>query len=600
MLRRRLSSFVLVKNLPRRASLASLVFFSVVPPRRAVIQEGDTNARWYADFSLQLNLTEIVNDHFNTSGRAAGAAYSLDDYGPGDLPAVMHPEVLAHHGDRLEIHAAVFQEDVRQYYESGRVSGSSEALPLALFLASAPYVLQQQLLQECPMMMAASFLLAAEVLAQVGADAKTALHKYEVARHIARENPDHTDAWGFSHGARRFEELFQREKTASVVDVVVVHCRESLQWLRNMFSREKMFLVRKGAENRLTFVTKLRIFVYHKCGSLPPTEEESLLSDYGLDVLSDRVSDDDIKAIYPRARSLDNKTDVKHTRLYRKSTFRTQRQHTTTDAEHSTTRSTSAAAEDEGSLFGAPVEFFFTELRNYAMESVGYATHLAHFDDHGSDVLFFLQGDPLHHQVPHMLAVAIKMVTAGTFAGSGIRFLHLNQRRFLGSSHECVYELLAKMGFPEVQTFAGYCCSQFVVARSAVLPPAGGGGQGEHHETQSTTTPGGKTNIDGVGEVEVEAAFAYRQARKLLNQEIKIKCSQDTSHDARPGIHTSALYEHMWHVLFQRPGVLPMRKNDLDLPVFFRTEGTDPVWRNFALAAVAKETMAGSMFETSS
>ena len=157
--------------------------------------------------------------------------------------------------------------------------------------------------------------------------------------------------------------------------------------------------------------------------------------------------------------------------------------------------------------------------------------------------------------------------------------------------------VLGEMGTDQCRNLGGV-----VVARSAVLPPAGGGGQGQHHETQrSATTPGGKTNIDGVvGEVEVEAAFAYRQARKLLNQEIKIKCSQDTSHDARPGIHTSALYEHMWHVLFQRPGVLPMRKNDLDLPVFFRTEGTDPVWRNFALAAVAKETMAGSMFETSS
>lgn len=52
------------------------------------------------------------------------------------------------------------------------------------------------------------------------------------------------------------------------------------------------------------------------------------------------------------------------------------------------------------------------------------------------------------------------------------------------------------------------------------------------------------------------AAAPYEIARMLLDQEIPIRCSQDTSHDSRPGIHTSALYEHMWHVLFKVAHIL--------------------------------------------
>lgn len=178
------------------------------------------------------------------------------------------------------------------------------------------------------------------------------------------------------------------------------------------------------------------------------------------------------------------------------------------------------------------------------MESVGYATHLARHDDGVSDVVMFMQADPLHHQVPYLLDVALKMISTGLFLSSGVRFLHLNQRRFLGGSHPCVHELLHNMGFTDQKPYASYCCNQFIVTREAIssAKPIDAG------STRKLLTEAGIKHQIAEDQTMVSS---YEAARMLLNQELPIRCSQDTSHDARPGIHTSALYEHMWHVLFK-------------------------------------------------
>ncbi|CAD7923600.1 unnamed protein product [Amoebophrya sp. A120] len=548
-LRRRVSMLHLLLQLLQQCNFLQLA--------RAVIEPGDTNARWYADFSMQLNLTEVVDDLIGAIEDPVA-----NDVVPGEVASVLKAEVFPYHGNLLQIHGAVFQEDVRQYWEN-QTPGGTDAVPMALFLTSMPYALQQQLLTECPMVMAAAFLLTAEILAYTEVDQSVGLHKYEVARHLGAQNPDHTDAWNFGKGLRRVEAALQRERIKSVVDVVVVHCREDLlAWLPMYF----VALPQMWSAGATSYMTKIRVFVYHKCGSLEQETEATLLQQLG--GLKRLVEDTSGVAFYNGA-SKDEKTKVPKPRTF--------------------------VAQKTAGL-PIPIEVSFTNLRNYAMESIGYATHLAWFDDHKSDVLFFLQGEPIHHQVPDLLSVALQMVNAGTFPNS-VPFLHLNQRRFLGSSHECVYELLEKMGFPEKKTFAGYCCSQFVVPRKSVLLPAS-------RRTDADVDARGQIKTGDVADHEsvglgssAENAFAYQQARKLLDQEIPIKCSQDTSHDARPGIHTSALYEHMWQVLFQQPSVLPMRKNDYALPVFLRTEGLDPVFRNFALSSVAQRTAVASMFE---
>ncbi|CAD7935316.1 unnamed protein product [Amoebophrya sp. A25] len=626
----------------------------------AVIKPGDTNARWYADFSLQLNLTEVTN-LLESEDAAALQEPSVVDLGSSSavrslISREIAPLAITKKG-LLQVHAAVFQEDVREYW-TGQGSGVG-CLPLALFLSSSPLALQQQLLQECPMLMAAAYLLSAEVLAYTHDDLGIAAHKYEVARYLGGENPDHTAAWAFPFGLRRFEAAARLKRKSAKVDVVISHCREDLlEWLPTQFAP----LFDPSSDLPPQYVTRFRIFVYHKCGPLPVEQETALFNKMGLKVDSAsevrKMRDSDaakleaIQKEYQKESSSPSKTAE-----HRDDPKRSKTKHQPGPPTHLPPRVVKLSAA------GAhlEVEFFFQELRNYAMESLGYATHLAVYDDHSSDVLFFLQGEPMHHQVPQLLQAAVSMVQAGTFLSSGIGFLHLNQRRFLGSSHECVYELLEKMGFGEVQTFAGYCCSQFVVARENVLAPEDSRkevDEDDNHDsvnnsnnnmigTSSTTSASKKdqksayssvlgdivrnvasaeaqeTRVDVYALQRLEEAathggpqdkvitslqnatrststqqnaYGYRQARKLLNQEIRIKCSQDTAHDARPGIHTSALYEHMWQVLFKREGILPMRKNDFTLPFFMRNEGEDSVFGNFVLESIARKSFTKSMF----
>ena len=94
---------------------------------------------------------------------------------------------------------------------------------------------------------------------------------------------------------------------------------------------------------------------------------------------------------------------------------------------------------DQWLINEADIQYF--DIENYAMESIVYATHLARHDDQQSDFVYFLQGDPFHHQLPFLFDVSLKMVRAGT-ASKYIDFLHLNNRRFLGSSHSCILEVL--------------------------------------------------------------------------------------------------------------------------------------------------------------
>ena len=79
----------------------------------------------------------------------------------------------------------------------------------------------------------------------------------------------------------------------------------------------------------------------------------------------------------------------------------------------------------------------------------------------------------------------------------------------------------------------------------------------------------------------------YEKARQILNNEVKTKCTQDVTHDDRPGIAISAMFEHMWHVLFRKEGYLPKREHDYSLPLYLRTEGTDRDYGNIVLDAVA-------------
>lgn len=340
------------------------------------------------------------------------------------------------------------------------------------------------------------------------------------------------------------------------LDVVITQCKESLSWLPGLL---------KPAADNSEMVRRVRVFVYRKCG--PQEDPQALFQS--------------LEAIAPPGY----------------------------------------------------FELRLHDLRNYAMESIGYAAHLARFDDGGSDAVMFLQGDPFHHQVPESLSAVLKTMTTGVYLNMGSDFIHLNERRFLGSSHECVYELLEKMGFPEATTFGGYCCSQFVVTRRAIFSAprdevgvpgdgdAAAGNSSQHEVTVEDLQQYRKEiqqQLSGSSELESVLAYVdgdfqalsenkipvvyprsyhYEQARRLLNQEIPIKCSQDTSHDARPGIHTSALYEHMWHVLFNKQGYLPMRKNDASLPSILRTEGRHPVFGNLPLRAVAAGVAVKSMFD---
>jgi hypothetical protein len=223
----------------------------------------------------------------------------------------------------------------------------------------------------------------------------------------------------------------------------------------------------------------------------------------------------------------------------------------------------------------------------------------AHYDDGKSNAIIFLQGDPYHHATPGLLETIWQTLIHGTFHAMGSEslaggspqrpfFLHLNQRRFFGSSRHCVSNILEQLGLQKEQIFGSYCCSQFVANRAAVFHKSKDSG-GESGVT--VNSDGEVTASEGSDSEEGSLLLhpVYENARKVLNKELSYGCSEDTSHDSRPGIAVSAMFEHVWHIAFKQPGYLPMRSNDYSLPPFLRTEGKDPMFGHLQLKALVED-----------
>lgn len=239
-----------------QAGILCVVSASIVGPLSFELPDDVNHARWYADFQLQVNLTEIVQlVDMDASGSSYPSPLIVDMIGR---------EILgAGKSEILLINAAEFQEDVRSYWQG---VSARPPLGMALFLASAPYVFQQQVLQECPMVLAASYVLLAEVFLYVEPNMGYAVDKYEVGKALSEQNKFDTDAWGLSLGLKKFEAAVRLKRKKIILDVVIVQCKETMDWFHEQFQ--------PFYENDWEFVDKVRLFMYNKCGEQKREEQK--------------------------------------------------------------------------------------------------------------------------------------------------------------------------------------------------------------------------------------------------------------------------------------------------------------------------------------
>jgi len=173
-------------------------------------------------------------------------------------------------------------------------------------------------------------------------------------------------------------------------------------------------------------------------------------------------------------------------------------------------------------------------LDNRGMESYAYAQHLVRTPaSKRSDFTLFLQANYEPHMSMNLFHSVLESLRLGTY---DVPFLHLNFRRFLATEHMCLKEIGSLLNIT-ADRFGSYCCNQFVVRRDRFMDDE-----------------------------------IYRTLSDYFQNKNPTVCVQNDAHDARPGIAKSALCEHMWHVLFSEPNVLPFRSRDTKLPAFLRLD----------------------------
>lgn len=347
-----------------------------------------------------------------------------------------------------DINAAVFQDDLWRYYENDW----PPPIETTFLILSIHTELQQEITQDCPLLIAMAYMFSAELLIYTQPD--DAMQHYQIARTIVEGLPDPTDVptWPLFEAAERFQKEAQKledrrkereahfvreEKNRGLptVDVVIAYCTESLAWRSELLP------------------DTWNVYIYYKCGHEP----------------SDALPKD--------------------TKVC---------------------------------------------LDNHGMESYAYAEHIVRTPaSKRSDFTLFMQADYEPHLNMHLFHSVLQSLQLGTY---DVPFLHLNSRRFLATENTCMKEIAQLLNMTTTR-FGSYCCNQFVVRRDRFMP-----------------------------------AETYRQLSAYFQNKNPTMCVQNNAHDDRPGIAKSALCEHMWHVLFSEPDVLPFRSRDTRLPSFLRVD----------------------------
>lgn len=167
------------------------------------------------------------------------------------------PESIGEPALQMSLPAWHYQHEIGAFY-TWRASCTDRCPPpplnTALFVLSLPQSFQEQMLEECPGLLIASFLLVAE--ARIYSDAMSARQLFALAEGLRGSYA--APGWSVNGAASWVERtnstiahvrLLHEDCEAADVDVVVAHCDEKLDWLGAL----------RGA----------RIWVYHKCGPRP-------------------------------------------------------------------------------------------------------------------------------------------------------------------------------------------------------------------------------------------------------------------------------------------------------------------------------------------
>lgn len=188
-------------------------------------------------------------------------------------------------------------------------------------------------------------------------------------------------------------------------------------------------------------------------------------------------------------------------------------------------------------------------------ECTAYLAHVVQNYNEGlADMTLFLHGDPSDHTPWGLLALVLRGLALGTLRGIG--FMHLGAPRLVHTANPCQAGLFeAAMGRPQKGPLSTYCCSQFAVARERILE---------------------------------RPLSDYIRMLRLVDGSIPDLCERvGPAYELYRGQRLSHCYffEFMWHVIFGEGEELPLRADDVRLPVALRLkdneESLPELWRSY-------------------
>lgn len=188
-------------------------------------------------------------------------------------------------------------------------------------------------------------------------------------------------------------------------------------------------------------------------------------------------------------------------------------------------------------------------------ECTAYLAHVVHHYQTGfSDFTLFLHGDPGDHTPWGLLNLVLRALAQGTLRD--VPFIHLGTPRLVHTSNPCQTGLFEMaMARPQNGPLSTYCCSQFGVSRDRMLSR-------QYEE--------------------------FTRMYHLVDGTFPDVCERiGPSFERYAGARLSHcfFFEFMWHVVFGEGEELPLRADDIRLPVFLRLKDNEAImpstWKSY-------------------
>ncbi|CAD7952234.1 unnamed protein product [Amoebophrya sp. A120] len=170
-------------------------------------------------------------------------------------------------------------------------------------------------------------------------------------------------------------------------------------------------------------------------------------------------------------------------------------------------------------------------------ECVAYLQYLVEYYDKFPDYLMLLQSDVEEHAYWGYINLVMESIVMGT--AKNIPFIPLNNGRIVQNLTPCKKKIFEETFGRVPKALGTYCCAQFVVSRQRLqLPPI----------------------------------TRYHKLLTMLDDQEapKPECNDIKGHSTH-----CLMYETIWHVLWGEPDLLPLRGENVELPLFLRARDVD-------------------------